>query len=291
VDVVIEVFNDIACVLGESALWDAARSRFYWVDVTERMVYAQDWATGRRKSLPMPEPVGCVALRGSGGLVATLRHGIAYCDVDTGAIEVVNALETDLAGNRFNDGAIDPRGRFWFGSMDLGESEPTGAFYCMRADTSVSRALDGIICSNGPAWSPDGTTMYHVDSTRQRITAYEFDPEAGVVGTGRVFVSDEAADWYPDGVTVDADGFVWNCKWGGARIIRYAPDGAVDRVIRLPVPRPTRCAFVGPDLGLLAVTSARIGMTSEAVAQAPLSGKVLLLDPSARGLATIAFAG
>jgi sugar lactone lactonase YvrE len=106
-----------------------------------------------------------------------------------------------------------------------------------------------------------------------------------------VFVSDEATDWYPDGVTVDAEGYVWNCKWNGGRIVRYAPDGSVDRVVPVPVPRPTRCAFVGPDLSLLAVTSARVGMSAEALAAAPLSGSVLLLEPSARGLPPVRFAG
>lgn len=286
-----ETLSSIACDLGESALWDAAGSRFYWVDITRQLVFAQDWVSRETKQLPMPDPVGSVALRESGGLVVALRHAVAFCDLDRETVEVVHSLETAMTGNRFNDGAVDPGGRFWFGSMDLAETLPTGSFYRMTADTNITAMFDGIICSNGPAWSPDGTTMYHVDSTRRRITAYEFDAATGSVGAGRLFVSDEAEDWYPDGVTVDADGFVWNCKWGGGRIVRYAPDGTIDRVLALPVPRPTRCAFVGPDLTLLAVTSARTGLTEAALAAAPRSGTVLLLDPSARGLPTPRFAG
>ena len=133
--------------------------------------------------------------------------------------------------------------------------------------------------------------MYHVDSTRRLIRAYDVDPATGALGPPRVFVSDEGSDWYPDGVTVDAEGFVWNCKWAGGRIVRYAPDGTVDRVVTVPVPRPTRCAFVGADLATLAVTSARIGLDAAALAEAPLSGRVLLLDPGVRGLPTPAFAG
>jgi sugar lactone lactonase YvrE len=235
--------------------------------------------------------VGSVGLRARGGLVAALRHAIAYCDVERGTVEVVRGLEADLSGNRFNDGAVDPRGRFWFGSMDLSESEPSGAFYSVDAGLAVHRAFDGIICSNGPAWSPDGRTLYHVDSTRRLVRAYEFDPDAGAVGPGRVFVSDEDQPWFPDGVTVDAEGFVWNCKWDGGRIVRYAPDGDVDRVIMLPVPRPTRCAFVGADLSALAVTSARIGLDDATLAAAPLSGHVMLLDPGAQGRSTASFAG
>jgi sugar lactone lactonase YvrE len=274
------VLSDIACHLGESALWDPRRARFYWVDIMAGVVYARDWNSGTTRTLQLSEPVGAVALRASGGLVATVRHGVIACDVDSGAVAQLVSVEADLDGNRFNDGAVDPSGRFWFGSMDLAESSPSGSFYCLDADASVSRAFDGIICSNGPAWSLDGTIMYHVDSTRQVITAYEFDAEIGTVGAGRVFASDEGMPWYPDGVTVDAEGFLWNCKWNGARIVRYAPDGTVDRIVPLPVPRSTRCAFVGPDLELLAVTSARMGLDEP---DAPLSGQVLLLDPAARG--------
>jgi sugar lactone lactonase YvrE len=286
-----DILSDVACELGESALWDAERSRFYWVDITKGCILALDWDTRRTVTLGLPDPVGSVALRAGSGLVAALRHAVAFVDVDAGAVEVVRELETDRPGNRFNDGAVDPAGRFWFGSMDLAETDPNGSFYCLRPDLTTQAAFDGIICSNGPAWSLDGRTMYHVDSTRRRITAYEFDPSTGAVGAGRLFVSDEDEKWFPDGVTVDADGYVWNCKWDGARIVRYDPDGSVDRVVFLPVPRPTRCAFVGADLNLLAVTSARIGLSDAALAAAPASGQVLLLDPDARGVTPTRFAG
>ena len=291
-NVTIDIFSDIACQLGESALWDHGRGRIYWVDIIGRCIYAKDWTGGPTASLATPSEVGSVGLRAGGGLVAALRHAIAFVDVDRGTLEVVRELETELDGNRFNDGAIDPGGGgFWFGSMDMAESAPTGSFYRFGADRSVTRALDGIICSNGPTWSLDGRTIYHVDSTRRLIRAYDFDQEAGVVGNGRVFASDEGESWCPDGVTVDSEGFIWNCKWDGGRIVRYAPDGGVDRVVMLPVPRPTRCAFVGPDLSTLAITSAYIGLDASARAAAPLSGQVLLLDPGVRGLSAPVFAG
>jgi len=287
----VDIVSDKPCDLGESAVWDADRARLYWVDITGQTVYAKDWSTGAIQSLTLPDTVGSVALRAGGGLVAALRHAVAFCDVDAGTIEVVRTLESDLPGNRFNDGAVDPRGRFWFGSMDLGETSPTGSFYCLHPDTTITPAFNDIICSNGPTWSPDGRTVYHVDSTRQLVRAYEFDPASGNIGPGRTFISDEQQPWYPDGVTVDAEGFIWNCKWDGARIVRYAPDGTVDREIPLPVPRPTRCAFVGPDLSLLAVTTARYGLSAEQCDDFPLSGQVLLLDPQARGLPSFRFAG
>jgi sugar lactone lactonase YvrE len=216
-------------------------------------------------------------------LVAALSHSVVACDVATGDVQVLATLVDEPSTNRFNDGAVDASGRFWFGSMDLAEAEPNGVFYSFDSSQVVKSSFAGIICSNGPAWSPDGATMYHVDSTRRRITAYEFDVAEGVVGRGRLFVSDEEHPWYPDGVTVDAEGFVWNAKWGGGRVVRYSPDGEVDRILELPVPRPTRCAFVGADLDQLAITSARTGLTASELAEAPLSGHTLLVDPYVRG--------
>ncbi len=286
-----EVFSDIVCELGESALWDGRHSRLYWVDITGQTIYSRQWPAGETRMVRLPDPVGSVALRARGGLLAALRHSLAFCDLETGQVETVFSLETDLPGNRLNDGAVDPVGRFWFGSMDLGESQPSGTFYCFHPDRTISTAFGGIICSNGPAWSPDGRTVYHVDSTRRLVRAYEFAPDTGQLGPGRVFISDEGSPWYPDGVTVDAEGFVWNCKWDGARVVRYAPDGSIDRVIALPVPRPTRCAFAGPDLDTLVITTASIGLSAAQLAQAPLSGQVLMLDPGCRGLPTPTFAG
>lgn len=276
----IETLSDIACELGESTLWDAAAARLHWVDIDRDLLFTLDWATREVATMRLPSTAGSVGLRAGGGLVAALRHAVAFVDVDAGTVEVVAELAAEPPGNRCNDGAVDPAGRFWFGTMDTAETGATGAFYCLHEDRSVTKAFDGVIVSNGPAWSPDGRTMYHVDSARSRITAYEFDPASGTVGGGRLFVSDEDEAWFPDGVTVDADGYVWNCKWDGGRIVRYSPDGRVDRVVAMPVPRPTRCAFVGPDLSLLAVTSARRGRG----AAAERSGHLLLLDPGARGL-------
>src|SRR5256885_6995994 len=132
------VFSDIACDLGESALWDDARSRLYWVDITAGTVYARDWSGGDTRALTLPGTVGSVGLRARGGLVAALRDGVAFCDLDAGTVDPVTVpVESDLAGNRLNDGAVDPRGRFWVGSMDLVEVEPTGAFYCLHPDGTV----------------------------------------------------------------------------------------------------------------------------------------------------------
>lgn len=268
-----------ACELGESALWDERAGRLYWVDILGRAIHWLDWAAGRTGSVRTADLVGCVALRQTGGLLAVLRHGIAFCDPDAGLVAGIRPVETDRPGNRFNDGAVDPAGRLWFGSMDLAEAAPTGALYRLDTAGRIERMLDGLTCSNGPAWSPDGRVMYHVDSPRQRVMAHDFDAVTGRIGVGRVFASDQGCRYFPDGLTVDAEGFVWSAKWDGWRVVRYAPDGSVDRVLKLPVPRPTRCAFVGPDRSTLAVTTASTGLSATELAAAPLSGRVLLVDP------------
>ncbi len=281
----VEIFSDIPCELGESAVWDATRSRFYWVDIRGQMIYARDWPSGETLRLPAGDMVSSVVPRAGGGQLAALRHAVAFCDIDLGTVEVVRGIEDVAGGNRLNDGAVDSAGRYWVGSMDMAEASPAWTFYRVDPDLTVTPAFGGITCSNGPAWSPDGGTLYHVDSTRRLISSYEFDLESGAVGEGRVFVSDEEHPWFPDGLAVDVEGFVWSCKWDGGRIVRYDPDGTVDRELIMPVPRPTRCAFVGPDLALMAVTTARGGP------EAPLAGQVLLVDPGVRGLPDTVFAG
>jgi sugar lactone lactonase YvrE len=151
--------------------------------------------------------------------------------------------------------------------------------------------MAGLICSNGLGWSPDGRTMYHTDSWTYRIMAYDFDPDTASLLNGRVFATDPVGQWTPDGLTVDEKGFVWSAKWNGWRVTRYAPNGEVDRVIALPVQRPTACAFGGSDLGVLYVTSARFGLTEEELARGPLAGSLLALDPGVRGLPEPCFAG
>ncbi|MFD0577439.1 SMP-30/gluconolactonase/LRE family protein [Dactylosporangium darangshiense] len=216
------VLGDLPCHLGESAVWDDRAARLHWVDITAGLVHTLDWAGGPTRTIDVGDMVGSVALREDGGLVMALRHAVAYLDPDAGWCEVVAAVEADRPGNRCNDGAVDPAGRFWFGTMDLAETDPTGSFYCLSPGGTPTAVFDGIICSNGPAWSPDGRTMYHVDSTRQVVRAHPFDPDTGEAGPGSVFVDDTGTGWYPDGVTVDAEGYVWNCKWAGGRIVRYA---------------------------------------------------------------------
>ncbi|MEM7567528.1 MAG: SMP-30/gluconolactonase/LRE family protein, partial [Pseudomonadota bacterium] len=204
----------------------------------------------------VPSPIGAMALRSRGGAVVALTNGFHGLDLETGALDVWTDPEPDLDTNRLNDGKVDPGGRFVCGSMDMGEASPSGALWSLGPDHRTTRLDDGIICSNGPCWSPDGRTLYFADSFKGTIYAYDYDPKTGAATNRRDFVRvDSPVGGAPDGATVDAEGFVWSATVFDGRIIRYAPDGGIDREIRMPVVKTTSVAFGGPELDTLFVTS------------------------------------
>lgn len=274
-------------IVGEGPLWSVAEAALYWVDVPAGALHRLDPASGATRTWLLPAAVGSVALRERGGAVAALSTGFSLVDLDTGATLNLCDPEPDAPRTRFNDGACDRRGRFWAGTMDVEEREPLGALYCLEADPAGKAAcvpvLRGIGLSNGLGWSPDDRTMYHTDSHTGVITAYDYDIEAGVPSNPRPFVVDQLPE-VPDGLTVDADGCVWGVKWDGWNVVRYTPDGRIDREVRLPVQQPTSCAFGGAELDVLFVTSAREGLSPEALAEQPLAGSVFAIDVGAQGL-------
>ena len=223
----------------------------------------------------MPEPLGAIGLRTKGGLVGAFRSGFSYINLDTGAVTPVGDVTAHPPGNRFNDGHVDPRGRFWAGTMDDEERAPTGHLYRLDPDGHVERFDTGFVVTNGIEWSSDRRTLYFVKSAQRRIWAYDFDMEKGRPRDRRLFAELDAGSGYPDGLTIDADDHVWSAHWDGGRVTRYRPDGSVERVVSLPVPRTTSCCFGGPDLATLFVTSATIGLDADARDRAPLSGGVL----------------
>jgi sugar lactone lactonase YvrE len=278
-------------VLAEGPLWDAEDRALYWVDIKGLAVHRFDPVTGRDTRWPMPETVGCLALRAAGGLVVALRSGFHFFDPDTGSLRVVSTPEPDRPENRFNDGKPDRRGRFWAGTMHDPESRATGALYRLDPDGSCHRMFDGVVISNGLCWSPDGRTMYHADTSRRTVWAWDSDPDRGEITNRRVFVTLTGDEGHPDGATVDAEGFVWLAHWDGWQLTRHDPTGHTERVVRLPVQRPTCPAFGGPNLDVLYVTSASIGLSPEALAAQPCAGGLLALDPGVRGVPEARFSG
>ncbi len=192
--------------------------------------------------------------------------------------------EAHLPGNRFNDGKVDRAGRFWAGTMDDREEEARGTLYRLDPDLSWSAVDSGYMVTNGPAFSPDGRTMYNTDSARRLIYAFDVD-EDGVVGNRRPFARFKDEDGYPDGMTVDAEACLWVAFWDGWCIRRLSPDGELLQTVEIPVEHPTSCAFGGPALDRLFVTSARIGLNENARAVQPLAGALFMIETSVRGLA------
>jgi sugar lactone lactonase YvrE len=289
--------TDVRCVLeagallGEGPLWEAGDRMLYWVDIKGQEVHRFDPARGRDERWRVGEAVGSLARRAAGGLVLALRSGFHFFDPATGRTTPIVHPEPERTENRFNDGKPDRQGRFWAGSMHDPETRPTGALYRLDPDLSCHRLLDGLVCPNALCWSPDGRTMYHADTPRRTVWAWDFDPARGDIANRRTFAQIPPADGAPDGATVDAEGFVWLAHWGGWRLTRFDPHGRVARVVPLPVQQPTCPAFGGPDLDVLYVTSASIGLAEAARARQPLAGALFALDPGVRGLPEARFRG
>ncbi len=288
--------NDIHLVvdarnkLGEGPVWDTREQALFWVDIEGCRLHRCDADGGGVRTWDLPERIGCCALRQGGGFVVALASGFAFLDPATGGIEWIARPDGMIARNRFNDGKCDRAGRFWAGTMDDKLTEHTGSLFRLDADRSVRRMDGAIAIPNSIAWSPDDRTMYFADTVDRTIFAYDFDPAAGAIHRRRVFASTTGAG-SPDGSTVDADGFLWNAEWGAARLVRYSPDGRIDRTVALPVRYPTSCNFGGPDLATLFVTSAIWDLSDKQRAAQPWSGGVLAFTPGVRGLPEPRFAG
>ncbi len=236
--------------------------------------------------------VGCVALRRSGGIVAAVKRGFASVDLESGAVTLVAVPDGHAPGHRFNDGRCDPRGRFWAGTMAIDAAPGAGSLHRLDPDGRAHRILQGITISNGLAWSADGGTLYYVDTGGQAIQAFDFDLETGGVGRRRDVVDVPAGLGRPDGMAIDSEGMLWVALWDGGLVTRWDPKtGALLDRVSLPVSRPTSCAFGGPTLEDLYITSARSGLGPETLAGQPLAGGLFRVRVGARGVPEREFAG
>jgi sugar lactone lactonase YvrE len=275
--------------LGECPLWDERAAMLWWVDARWPAVKRLDPATGAVMMLVLPEIVGSIALRESGGMLAATKSGIHLLDPASGALEAKIDPEPHLPDNRFNDGRCDRAGRFWAGTMSHVNREPTGSLYRFDADFRSTKLRNAIIIPNSLAFSPDGRTMYFADTNRHAIWAYDYEPESGAATGERVFA--DTGKGRPDGSCVDAEGCLWNADYGAARVVRYTPAGKVDRSFALPVTNATCCCFGGKDLDTLYITTATQRLTPEELVKQPLAGSLFALHPGVRGLPESRFAG
>jgi L-arabinonolactonase len=254
----IDCVLDIKAATGEGAVWDVRDAALWWCDIPNGRLYRYDPRAGTNDRFDVGEPLGCLALREQGGLLLALQSGFWFFDPKTGQKQQLVDPEADKPLNRFNDGTTDPRGRFWAGTMkNQGDPEPTGAFYRLDPDLSVTRWKDGIFTTNGQAFSPDGRTYYYSDTNHnvRTIWAADYDLDTGMPSNARVFFDTRTVAGRPDGATVDADGCYWMAGVGGWQVVRLTPAGKVDRIIDLPVERPSKPMFGGERLDELYVTS------------------------------------
>jgi sugar lactone lactonase YvrE len=277
--------------LGEGATWDSARQRLISVDIMRGRVHLFDPVAGSLTTLSVPQPVGAAVPCVDGTLVVAVRDGFARLDPATENLTFIAHVELDRPGQRMNDGSCDAAGRFWAGTMDMQERSGFGSLYRLDPDGSVHTMLTDVGISNGIDWSLDGTRMYYVDSLAQRIDVFDFDVRRGAIANRRPLVEIDPAVGCPDGLTVDAEGAIWLALWGGSAIHRYRPDGTLDRVLDLPVTHPTTCAFGGPDLRDLYITSAVIKLSDDERRRQPLGGAVLRHRPGVAGRPAHAFGG
>ena len=289
---------EVRCVLdeqdavGESLIWSAEERALYRVDILAPAIHRLDTATGAVRSWPMPAAIGSMGLREGGGAVVALKNGFHLFDFESGSLSFIVDPEPDKPDNRLNDGKVGPDGRFWAGSMDdRRDKEPVAALYRLDADGTCHRMVEGLVTSNGLAWSPDGGTLYHSDSRLRFIHAYDYDPASGSLGRRRLIAEPTDAIGRPDGAAVDVEGCYWSCGIGAGRINRFQPDGGLDGWIEMPVPAPTMCCFGGPDLKTLYVTSLREGMSAEALAAYPRSGGIFSVEVGVEGVPVSRFKG
>ena len=286
------VVSEGAGTLSEGPVWDGQEGRLYWIDIIEGRIYRLDPAAQRQESMSVGQYVGAVALRRDEGLVGALQHGFYLIDFNEGQLKPVADPEADDPGTRFNDGACDPQGRFWAGTMSLEDTPNAGSLYRLNPDTGVTRVLEGVSISNGIAWSADSRRMYYIDTPTRRIDVFDVDPDSGDIRNRRPVVSVPEGMGFPDGMTIDAEGKLWVALWDGWRVCRWDPDsGELLQEIELPAQRVTACAFGGPDLQTLFVTTARLGLSEAERAAQPEAGYVFAVDVGVRGTLKHRFGG
>ncbi|MBQ5940272.1 SMP-30/gluconolactonase/LRE family protein [Massilia sp. AB1] len=268
-------------LVGESAIWHEVESALYWVDINGLTVNRVHPASGKYSSWQMASEPSALAVDGDNNLVVATRRDLLHLNTTTGEETPIADAPYDITKVRFNDGRVDPAGRFWIGTMYEPRDQPAAEMYVLDQGRLRRAWAGGMTNSNGLAWSLDGRTMFHADTTTHRIDCYDYDPATGVHSNQRTLLSfptDKSAPGYggrPDGATIDSEGAYWVAMFEGGRVLRISPQGEILREIMVPARCPTSLAFGGTDLRTLYITTASHGRSAAELAEYPLSGKVL----------------
>jgi sugar lactone lactonase YvrE len=278
--------------LGESPVWRPEENALYWVDIPRGVIARFVLSSGARSLWQLPAPIGSFVFRSSDGMVVALKTGIYFFNPDIGELSLVQNPELKMPQNRFNEGKCDPRGRFFAGTMnEIVRGKPDGSLYRLSADQRLAVVLKQITVPNGLAWSPDGKIMYFADTRRHVIYQFDYDLDDGVPHNQRVFVDLSSYDGLPDGATVDTDGCLWSAIFSGGRIVRYTPNGKIDRVIGLPATQVNSLTFGGSELRTIFVVTSKHLLNEAALAAQPLAGDIFAIDAGVAGMIDSRFAG
>ena len=273
----VSVFANANAILGEGPVWSVGKQTLYWVDIKGKDVYSKGIADASFHKTTFDKRPSALG-ESKNGLVIAFEDGLfhvldgqrePFCQLDEGP------------ENRTNDGKVAPDGSFWVGTMDDYERNKTGALYRISSDCVITKLLEGIGISNTLAWDLERNLFYFADSMEQVIWSFRYDKKQHSLTDKQQFVSLRGTRIYPDGSAIDAHGFLWNAQWDGSRVVRYSPSGDIDRIIDLPVSRPTSCCFGGPDMKTLFITSASIGIHPD---EQPLAGSVFSIKVDVPGV-------
>lgn len=276
---------------GEGVLWNPAEGRMWWTDIEGKALWSFDPERDTSERIDMPDRVCCFAPRTRGGMIVAFPKSVEFFDPATGARMKTAEFEPDHPGSRLNDGRTDRQGRLVAGGMNETTGEADSTVIRIDPDGSSTVLIEGVACANSICFSPDGRTMYFADTPERTIRAYAYDPATGALGAMRVHGDLKKEPGLPDGSCVDEEGGVWNAEWQGRRVVRIAPDGRIDRVIEVPTWKPTCCAFGGPELDTLFITSSRLMSSDDDLAGDPHAGGLFAIKPGVRGVADTPFAG
>jgi sugar lactone lactonase YvrE len=291
-DSALELLVDQHALVGEGPLWDEQAQVLYWVDILSSKLFIYDPASGQNREFDVGQHVGTVVTRASGGLMLAVQNGFAAFDLDTEELTLIVDPEAHIPGNRFNDGKCDPAGRLWAGTMAYENPQDSGSLYRLDTDMSVHRIFGGVAISNGIIWSLDHTTMYYIDTLAKNVRAFDYDNATGDIANERAVVTVPDEVGMPDGMTIDVEGMLWVAHYGGSCVCRWHPDtGELLEKIELPVTQVTACAFGGPNLDTLYITSAAQELDAEELARQPLAGALFRIKTAYQGVPSFRFGG
>ena len=295
----VELYNDCKNLLGEGITWSVDQENLYWLDVViPSKLFQLHLPTNKLSTFIMPEMISSISIRSKKDLIIASQYGVYNYNLTSNNFTRLIETEPLLKFNRSNDGASDIKGRFWFGTMqnnldeegqDIPITKNSGSLYRLNTDLTLDKIESNLGIPNTFIWNPDNTKFYFTDSMEGIIYSYDFNEKSGEITNKTNFATFNRG--VPDGSTMDNEGFVWNCRWGGSCVVRFDPLGRVDRVLEVPIANVTNCVFGGKDLKTLFITTARQGLSKEYVKKNPYAGSLFAIDLSIKGIEDNNFLG